>query len=280
MYRLTERRRRAASEILDRHTRILHDSRSCDALHLEMELRRCWDLGYQELKGVMIDMVAHHQEYAHLAAWYMEHINPTGVVVEFQESLEKLYGVSYWYHDPQREEKARAYWEQVFACISQFDLSEKTGDKSFIEVTSAVNQRLMESFLLHPHRLMSTTSRQFEEIVAEIFHGFGFRVELTAATRDGGRDVIAVGNEKIAATKYLIECKRYAAQNKVGVQPVRGLLGVVQDERATKGIIVTTSAFTTPAEELLKRQKWVLEGRDFEGLLAWLKEYQRLRFTK
>jgi HJR/Mrr/RecB family endonuclease len=123
-------------------------------------------------------------------------------------------------------------------------------------------------------------SRNFEELIAEFFDGFGYAVELTQATRDGGRDIIAIGNQKVAATKYLIECKRYAETNKVGVLPVRALLGVVQDEGATKGIIATTSSFSKDAQEFLNRNKWVLEGRAFDGVLEWLREYQRIRFPK
>lgn len=92
--------------------------------------------------------------------------------------------------------------------------------------------------------------------------------------------MIAIGNQIIAASKYLIECKRYAEENKVGIQPVRSLYGVVTDEGATKGIIVTTSSFTSGADEFIQRHKWQLEGRDFNGILEWLKKYQRLRFPQ
>src|SRR5271166_1023037 len=43
-----------------------------------------------------------------------------------------------------------------------------------------------------PQQLLELDSRQFEELVAEIWHRFGYSVELTLRTRDGGRDVIAV----------------------------------------------------------------------------------------
>ncbi|MES9902373.1 MAG: restriction endonuclease, partial [Sedimenticola sp.] len=168
-------------------------------------------------------------------------------------------------------------WDNALAVISQFDLDEGIDGRSFLEIGSSVNESLVRYFLDHPTDLRAMKPRHFEELIAELFHGFGYLVELTAATRDDGRDVIAIGNEHIAASKYLIECKRYAETNKVGIQPVRSLHGVVTDERATKGIIATTSSFTAPANEFFARNKWTLEGRDFDGVVEWLKLYQKLK---
>ena len=44
----------------------------------------------------------------------------------------------------------------------------------------------------NPGELFSLSPRQFEELVAEIWQRFGYLVELTCRTRDGGRDVVAV----------------------------------------------------------------------------------------
>jgi hypothetical protein len=278
MYRLTQRRKEKALDILDRYTKCLHDTRSMDAAWLERELRDVWGLGYQTLKGIMIDMLANHHEYAHLAAYYMEHSNGPGVVSEFQVPLARLYGITSWYHDDSKEQKRQEYWKTAFAIISRFDLEVVVDGQSILQVGSSVNAELMEYLLDHPADLRTMDSQHFEELVAELFDGFGYVVELTASTRDHGRDIIAIGNQNIAECKYLIECKRYTEPNKVGIQPVRSLHGVVTDERATKGIIATTSLFTSPASEFLERNRWTLEGRDFNGVVDWLKTYQRLKF--
>jgi len=109
-------------------------------------------------------------------------------------------------------------------------------------------------------------------MVAELFDGFGFEVELTKQTRDGGRDVIAVTHEIVSA-KYLIECKRPDPGGHVGVSAVRELYGVKVHEGATKGILATTAYFSKDALLLFDDHKWELEPTDYDGLLKWISEY-------
>lgn len=276
MYRLTDRRHSQARDALERYRHELHDNRYINCDRLEEELRELWHIGYQELKDIFEDMLRRFPQYEHLAAYYMENVNPTGVVSEFQDPLAKLYGID-WYYAANREAKRDEYWARAFAINSEFDVSSVIEGCSILDVSSVVRQRLIDHFIRNPEELYRLPSRSFEELMAELFEGFGYRVELTATTRDNGRDIIAIGNTQISKSKFLIECKRYAKGNKVGVIPVRALHGVVSHERATKGIIVTTSHFTTPARKFIEEEQWTLDGRDFDGLLEWLKTYQRLR---
>ena len=66
--------------------------------------------------------------------------------------------------------------------------------------------------------------RQFEELICEILAGFGWEVQLTPATRDGGYDMFAISQDLVAGvqTSWIIECKKYSAEKKVlpGDQPI------------------------------------------------------------
>ncbi len=225
----------------------------------------------------MIDIVKNHREYTHLAAYYMEHSPTVGVVSEFQRPLAELYGLTSWYHDTSKETKRQQYWENAFALISQFDLGSPSNESSIIQISYKITDNLIQKIAENPTLMRTIAPRHFEELIAELLDNFGYEVELTQVTRDGGCDIIAIASHDIADAKYLIECKRYKESNKVGVQPVRSLYGVVKSENATKGILVTTSTFTKPATEFLQSNKWELEGRDFNGILDWLKKYQKLR---
>jgi restriction system protein len=75
---------------------------------------------------------------------------------------------------------------------------------------------------------------------------------------------------------YLIKCKRYARERSVGVEIVRALHGVTVTEGANKGIIATTGRFSMTARKYLDSlaTKWLLEGREFDGIMEWLRIYQ------
>ena len=139
-----------------------------------------------------------------------------------------------------------------------------------------LTQRLIG--LLHDAGDWATVDpRNLEEVVAELFDGFGYVVELTKRTRDGGRDVIAVRHSHIKDDKYLIECKKW--RDKVGVSLVREFLGVGVAEPNSGLIMVSTSGFTRDAHLLAKQEqvRWLLELKDRDDVDQWIQMYARQR---
>lgn len=137
------------------------------------------------------------------------------------------------------------------------------------------NTLWLREAISNPALLRSMPSRRFEEFMAEIFCSLGFQIELTAPTRDGGADLIAIRQIDGINLKLIVECKRYVPPNKVGVEHVRQLLGVKADSGASKGVIATTSYFTKPAKEFESRHKYELELKDFDAIAEWSSEYRR-----
>jgi hypothetical protein len=110
MYKLTERRLAKAKPILETYRKQLHTSGFMAASNLESELRKCWNVGYQALKGIMIDL-SKLPRYRYVAARYMESGCP-GVVTEFQRTLSELYGMDSLLS---RDKKAKkeAFWGKL-----------------------------------------------------------------------------------------------------------------------------------------------------------------------
>lgn len=167
----------------------------------------------------------------------------------------------------------------LFAVVNQqpkLAPDELSLDSPIVLATSAMHERLIG---LHrdPGSLRTIERRQFEEIIAELFGSFGYSVELTSQTRDGGRDVIAIGSNEDIRTKFLIECKRPDPGRPVGVGVVRQLLGVVDDEKATKGILVATTYFSKDAKAFEERNQWRLELKEFDAIASWIDRYVRLK---
>jgi len=163
----------------------------------------------------------------------------------------------------------------AFFFSTTFDLDRKDDhDKSIIVIGNLFGRKLVDYFHKNPKELLVMNRRKFEELVAELFYGFGYQVELTQRTRDGGKDIIAIGNMHSIASKYLIECKRPDPGKPIGVGVVRELMGVKSDERATKAIAVTTTYFSPDAKLFQERNRWELELKEYNDLLKWLHDYK------
>jgi restriction endonuclease Mrr len=119
--------------------------------------------------------------------------------------------------------------------------------------------------------------RKFEELIAELFRDKGYDVQLTPRSKDGGRDILVIERDDIGSALTLVECKRYAQNNKVGVDIIRGLYGVVCEERATRGLLATTSYFTSGAKAFRDKVPYRLGLADFDILREMLSQFRRNR---
>lgn len=90
----------------------------------------------------------------------------------------------------------------------------------------------------------------FEDYISKLLGIMGFAVEQTTYSNDGGIDIIALYEKPIFSGKYIIQCKNW--QGNVGAPEIRDLYGVVMDQRANKGILITPSDFTEQAYEFAK----------------------------
>ncbi|WP_067276002.1 restriction endonuclease [Mycobacterium scrofulaceum] len=89
--------------------------------------------------------------------------------------------------------------------------------------------------------LMELTPQQFESLIQNLFDKIGLDTRQTRASRDGGVDCVAYNTDPILGGKVVIQAKRY--KHTVGVSAVRDLYGTLQNEGASKGILVTTSQY-------------------------------------
>jgi hypothetical protein len=109
---------------------------------------------------------------------------------------------------------------------------------------------------------------EFEEWISRLLSRMGFVPQLTAATGDGGVDVIATLNRPIVGGRYLFQCKRYGPGNIVGSPAVRDFFGAVMADKAVKGIFITTSDFSVQAREFAEKAGIeLIDGKELRRLL-------------
>jgi restriction system protein len=107
--------------------------------------------------------------------------------------------------------------------------------------------------------LLELSPREFEDMVVEVYRAFGHAAKRTGTTGDHGVDVVV---ETKKGEKLVVQCKRW--RGNVGEPVVRDFYGVMQHEKADKGIIVTTGSFTPQAREWAKGKPILLhDGQEF-----------------
>lgn len=128
------------------------------------------------------------------------------------------------------------------------------------------------SGLDHRPNLMELTPTEFEGLITNLFAAMGLDTRQTRPSRDGGVDCDAFDSRPIFGGKVVIQAKRY--KNTVGVSAVRDLFGTVQNEGASKGILVTTSGYGKAAFDFAKGKP--LELLDGANLLHLLGEHANI----
>jgi restriction system protein len=121
--------------------------------------------------------------------------------------------------------------------------------------------------------LMDLTPTAFESLIQNLFTSMGLEAKQTRASRDGGVDCVAYDTRPIVGGKVVIQAKRY--KNTVGVSAVRDLFGTLQNEGASKGILVTTSGYGKASFEFAQNKP--IELLDGGNLLFLLEEHAGIK---
>lgn len=96
----------------------------------------------------------------------------------------------------------------------------------------------------------SLSPREFEYELAQLYKYYGYKVNVTQASRDGGVDIIA----KDELGRIYIQCKAYSKP--VGVKPVRELYGVMCADGVSRGIVACIGGgFTSGARDFASKNR-------------------------
>ncbi|WP_336327389.1 restriction endonuclease [Halovenus sp. HT40] len=117
--------------------------------------------------------------------------------------------------------------------------------------------------------MRSLTPRQFEQFIADVWQECqGWQTEVMDKGPDKGLDVI--GQPPDGGPKTAVQCKRYAEGNKITSRDVQQYSALRQQWQDVEGVtVVTTSSFTSNAEELAERlDVKCLDGGDLIQLVA------------
>ena len=105
----------------------------------------------------------------------------------------------------------------------------------------------------------------------ELLHQMGYGTSRTDLQRvggvgDGGIDGV-ISLDKLGLEKVYVQAKRW--QQTVGRPEVQGFYGALAGQRATKGVFITTSAFTPQATDFARSMERIVlvDGRRLAELM-------------
>ena len=150
-----------------------------------------------------------------------------------------------------------------------------------LQLFEPIEQMIVDS-TRNPSLLHRMLPRDFERYIARIWEAFGFQVDLTAQSRDGGVDIVCLSSNLGVPFKIAIEAKRYGPERPISVDLVRGFVGANMTLRANKLVYVTTSRYTRDAIEYAASPTLtnLLELRALPDVLRWAEQFERLRLPE
>ncbi len=120
----------------------------------------------------------------------------------------------------------------------KYKLQRKINDLRISELA-----RLRQNHFQKLDYLYKLNPNEFEDVIMQLYRKLGYKVIQTPYTNDRGKDGVAYKDEK----KFLIECKRYEKDKRIGRPMLQKFLAAMYEEQAEKGFFITTAQFAQTA---------------------------------
>ncbi len=130
-----------------------------------------------------------------------------------------------------------------------------------------INRDLAEDLL---QKVMEQTPRFFEFLVVDLLKKMGYggsfddSAKVTPYVHDDGIDGI-IYEDKLGLDKIYIQAKKYSADNIVGKPQIQQFAGALDEQKASKGVFITTSNYSKDAREYvdkLSKKIVLINGRE------------------
>jgi hypothetical protein len=131
---------------------------------------------------------------------------------------------------------------------------------------------LFEHFARYPEDLEKLWWRDFERLLGTVFGNLGYRAELGSGRNDRGADIRLYRAEDSGEALTVVQAKCYRNDLAIELFLVAALLGVVLDQNAQRGILVTTSRYLRSAREFAERHPDKISLATSEDVAKWCAE--------
>ena len=159
----------------------------------------------------------------------------------------------------------------IGAWIGRVEVGQPAYAREVTSLVRALSQKLVALVASDPAALDCLEWRDLERMMAEVMRGLGFDCELTASSKDGGKDLILNWTASTGEQSFLVELRHWRCGKRVGVTTVSDFVEVVVREKREGGLVLSTSGYTADAIASLaefSRHQVSLGGRKKIALLA------------
>jgi restriction system protein len=149
----------------------------------------------------------------------------------------------------------------------------KTPEERIDAAALEIDSQLRTQLLL---QIMQASSSFFESLIVDLLVAMGYGGDRTEAGRriggtgDGGVDGV-IDQDALGLDMVYLQAKRYKADNPIGEGQIREFSGALLGKGASKGVFVTTSAFSKSARsfaDAMRQQRLVLiDGEELTRLM-------------
>lgn len=123
--------------------------------------------------------------------------------------------------------------------------------------------------------VLGQSPRFFEQLVLDVLHGMGYggtrqdAVERLGQSGDGGIDGV-IREDPLGLGEIYVQAKRWALDRAVGRPEIQRFVGALHGQRASKGVFITTSGFSSDAlayAEGVVPRVVLIDGRELAQLM-------------
>jgi hypothetical protein len=137
---------------------------------------------------------------------------------------------------------------------------------------SGINTELVAYVANHPHALRDLGHRDFEKLLEAIFRNHGYQTRIGPGSGDGGVDLMLIQKDIIGEMVTLVQAKRYAPHRPIELEAVAALYGIVESEKANRGLFVTTSRFLPSAKRFAEQSGRKIMLATSEDVARWCRD--------
>lgn len=193
--------------------------------------------------------------------WLAEH--PQGM--DYSEA--RIYFAPYW---PQKGHRRRAATEDADVPTPMEDPDE------VMDAAQASNRASVGQLLLE--QLRASDPSFFEQAVVDLLLKMGYggaekRGSAIGQSGDGGVDGV-IDEDVLGLDRIYIQAKRYGDGNNIPAAPIQAFVGALHGKAASKGVFITTSRFTSAAQEYARNLPTQVRLIDGERLVALMMKYE------